>query len=95
MPRFNFTTDKKSEAFCNDILAALIAKFNITPAEAETRLNRAWAGLKLVGAQQICYLETADYWANTIYYGRHSNWWMTEKERNQRGLPPLGPVPLT
>jgi hypothetical protein len=93
MAIFPFKTDEKSEAFCHSIAREMTKLFGISEHEAIHRIGRFWKRLpEIVGEQDIVYHETEDYWARTIYYGKDSFWWITD--RASRHLPPLTPLPL-
>jgi hypothetical protein len=84
MSEFEFVTDAKSEAFCGEIVATMMELFGLSRAEAIGRINRDFTPVDFFGEEHIYYHETPDYWAQTIYYGRDSKWWL-----NPEGLRPL------
>ena len=84
MTRFTFKTDSESAQYCEGILAEMTALFSISADEALGRMNRTWDGQEILGDDDPIYHEDEEYWANTIYYGKDSNWWM-----NPEGLKPL------
>jgi len=84
--RFEFETDPKSFSYCLDIVQRMIVLFNISENEALLRINRRWIGLALKGEDDLIYHEDEDYWANTIYFGKDSDWW--------KNPPNLNPLPL-
>lgn len=73
---FLFETDSESEAFCERIAQEMVRLFGISPDEAVGRINNAWKGLSIVG-DDLIYHETEEYWANNIYYGKESEWWLS------------------
>ncbi len=87
MNRFTFKTDEGAEEYCEAILAEMRGLFSISTDEALGRMNRAWDGQEFLGEEDPVYHEDEKYWANTIYYGKDSNWWMNP--------PNLKPLPYT
>ena len=85
MNRFNFRTDTKSERYCDEIIRKMMNIFSISENEAVGRMNMLWDGLEIVGEDDLIYHEDVEYWVNTIYYGKDSNWWMNP--------PNLKPIP--
>lgn len=76
MNEFEFETDSKSAEFCEKIVATMMALFRIDRAEAIGRINRDWRGLKIAGPNEVIFHEDETFWANTIYYGKDSEWWL-------------------
>lgn len=85
MSRFSFKTDQESYKYCEEILKKMVALFSIEESEALGRMNRSWEGQDLRGDDEVIYHEDEEYWANTIYYGKGSYWWMNP--------PDLKPLP--
>jgi hypothetical protein len=81
--KFEFITNAKSAEFCEGIVNRMISLFGITIDEAIGRMNRDWKGLNLSDPNDVIFHEDEEYWANTIYYGKGSNWWL-----NPIGLKP-------
>jgi hypothetical protein len=79
MSKFSFTTDSQSEQFCIEIADEMVKTFGISGEEAIGRINRHWKGLVLVGPYDLIYHEGKKYWANTIYYGHDSFWWLNTR----------------
>lgn len=84
MSMFEFRTDNESETYCLDIVREMNRLFAISENEAIGRMNRAWKGIEFIGSDDLIYHEDEKYWANTIYYGKDSYWWM-----NPPNLEPL------
>jgi sugar lactone lactonase YvrE len=95
MLQLSFNVNSESEAFCLAIVSAMRSRFGITHTEAIMRLNQQWRGLDLTGPNDMIYHEDENYWASTIYYGANSDWWLSEEERRNQGLPALTPVKLS
>ncbi len=95
MATFPFKTDADSQQFCESIASEMTRLFGIAEEEALLRICRFWAHLpEFVGSDDIIYHEDESYWANTIYFGGDSFWWITGEDRTRRKLPPLTPKPL-
>jgi hypothetical protein len=86
MIAFDFKTDSESQVFCESIVNKMVEMFNINIEEAVGRVNRAWRGQELIGPDRMIYHEDEEYWANTIYYGKDSYWWLNP--------PDLKPLPF-
>jgi hypothetical protein len=84
MSSFEFETDEQSSAFCEQIAEEMVELFRISREEAIGRINRDWRGLKLIGPDDVIYHEDETYWANTIYYGKGSNWWLNPPDLKPR-----------
>jgi hypothetical protein len=89
MTSFEFETDDQSRAFCEQIAGKMVELFGISQQEAIGRINRDWRGLKVIGCDIINHEDEA-YWANTIYYGKGSNWWLNSPNLKSR---PIGRTP--
>ncbi len=83
MTKFDFQTDSEGKAFCESIVQEMLRKFGISKDEAVGRMNAAWRGLT-IDKDDITFHEDEEYWANTLYYGKDSQWWT-----NPPGLKPL------
>jgi hypothetical protein len=81
---FEFITDEESAAFFELIAGAMVEAFNVNYQEAVGRMNRQWGGLEFVGSDRLIYHEDEDFWANTVFYGAESEWWLEPP-----GLKPL------
>ena len=84
MSRFAFLTDGKSAAFCDEIVAKMVELFRISENEAVGRLNREFQDMEFVGEEHVFYHEDDEYWANRVYWGHGSKWWL-----NPPGLQPV------
>ncbi len=80
MNKWTFETDAESDDFCEKIVAEMKSRFGISEQEAIARINAQWEGSQFVGCDLI-YHETEEYWANTIYYGHDSYWWIEDDKR--------------
>lgn len=87
--------DAEALSFCRQVAAEMAALFGVALEEAVARVNRHWSRpvnngreprLWIIGAD-IVYHETADYWAQRIYYGPDSRWWIRRTDLTR--LPPL------
>lgn len=54
----------------------MVRLFSISLEEAIGRINREWQGKPIVG-DDIVYHEAEDYWAQNIYFGKSSEWWLS------------------
>lgn len=84
MRAYTFQTDEQSREFCEGILQEMVRRFGVSETEALGRINRAWSGLEIVGDDDLIYHEDEEYWAQNIYYGKDSEWWL-----DPPGLAPL------
>jgi hypothetical protein len=75
MTEFDFQTDDEGREFCELIIQEMISRFNISKEEAVGRLNDTWKGLT-IGKDDIVFHEDEEFWANSIYYGKDSQWWL-------------------
>lgn len=75
MSRYEFVTDAKGEAYCDEIVESMMSAFRIGEEEAIGRINRAWRTTTLMGEDYV-YHETPRHWAYSIYFGPNSNWWI-------------------
>jgi hypothetical protein len=91
---WQFPTDAEPTAFCHKIAAELVARFGISKAEALGRINRDWRLRYCLGPHvYLAYHETPEYWAEEIYYGKDSCWWVAPEDRERLGLGPVQPEP--
>ncbi|NJL27460.1 MAG: hypothetical protein HC897_05965 [Thermoanaerobaculia bacterium] len=72
---WSFECDEQFEQFCLEIAAEMLCKHGISEEEALGRINRHWAGQSFFG-EDIVYHDDAETWANNIYYGADSFWWI-------------------
>ncbi len=87
MIKFDFITDAETQEYCESTVRAMMKLFGITEDEAVGRINQRWSGVTMVGADDLLYHESVTYWANDIYYGHDSGWWL--------GPSGLRPLPYT
>jgi hypothetical protein len=80
---FEFQATGHSLELCEEVVGRMTELFGIPVDEALGRVNRHWAGLQFDDLDMICH-ENADYWANEIYFGNDSYWWL-----KPAGLTPL------
>jgi hypothetical protein len=85
MSEFTFKTDEKSYAFMQSIVAEMMQQFSISRNEAVGRLNSAWTRMEIKGPDHVIYHEYQKFWANNMYYGTDSFWWLNP--------PDLKPLP--
>ena len=89
-----FPTDAELAAFCCEIADELVTRFGISEEEAVGRINRDWRLRYCLGPHvYLAYHETPEYWAQEIYYGKDSRWWMAPEDRERLGLGPVEPLP--
>jgi hypothetical protein len=81
--QFEFQATGASLRLCEDVVDRMMELFGISAEEALGRVNRKWGGRDLDNDSLICH-EDQDYWANNIYYGHDSFWWL-----KPAGLEPL------
>lgn len=84
----------KSQEFCAEIIETMRTQFRISHGEATRRLHALWDGRDLTHLPVILFHETPEYWANQMYFGPDSSWWICGEERTRQNLPPLKPWPL-
>ena len=83
---FNFATPTtESVDFCEEVLAAMVTKLDVSRGEALLRLNKRWAGVDFE-EDDLRYHESPEFWAQDIYYGHDSLWWQEPSD--------LAPLPL-
>lgn len=77
MARYTFEFKASGDALdlCEQIVDRMVELFGIPVEEALGRVNQQWAGRDLDDDSLICH-EDQDYWANNIYYGHGSHWWL-------------------
>jgi hypothetical protein len=94
-------TDARLDAYCWKIARELVTQFGISESEAVGRINRDWRFdgidsrfcIEYGPEFHLAYHELPEYWAQEIYYGRDSHWWMAPEERQRLGLGPLESLP--
>jgi hypothetical protein len=72
---YSFTVDAEGQAFVDEVVDEMLRLFGIDEAEALARVNRQWSGVDFK-PDDLRYHETAEFWANDIYFGPDSRWWM-------------------
>ncbi len=80
--KFPCAIDTKAQRFCERIAAEMIRRFSISKEETVARINHQWSNLKIGGPDEVAYHEDEEYWAQTIYLGKESCWWITGKSQN-------------
>ncbi len=93
MSKYKFEIDDEGESFCYQITTHMMALFGISKEEAIARINQAWEKQSLVGVS-IVYHVLPEEWAQEIYWGHDSYWWIEGEKREKLKLPPLTPQPL-
>jgi len=84
--------DVEAKEFCERVVSEMVTLFSITEEEAITRVNCHWAHIESIGGQEeLIYHEDERFWAQDIYYGSDSYWWLEENVRSEKGLPNLVP----
>jgi hypothetical protein len=82
----------EAQDFCDGIVREMVSLFSITEEEAISRINRQWSNLEsLGGEEELIYHEDEKFWAQDIYYGPDSFWWLSDEERSIKNLPKLLP----
>jgi len=94
MTEYPFAKDEKAASYCNDIANEMTQLFGISIDESKARIEKHWSHVELQGEDDVVYHEDPEYWANTIYWGKDSSWWITGDERIRMNLPPLKPLGL-
>lgn len=79
--KFDLDTDATSEVFCDDIAQEMMRLFGVSREEAVGRINREWKDKPLIRDVLIIYHETANYWAQSIYYEEDVMWWIDQQLR--------------
>ena len=94
-PPWRFETDAKLDAFCQGIVAEMVARFGTPEAEAIGRVNRHWGGQDFLRSEYgwMIYHETEEEWAHIVYLGEGSYWWIAGDKREQLGLGAVTPKP--
>ena len=91
---WQFPTDAEFAAWCDQIADQLIARFGVSREEAIGRINRDWRLCDCLGPYvYLAYHEDPDYWAEEIYFGKDSRYWMAPEDREKLGLGPVKPIP--
>lgn len=72
---FEFKASGDALDLCEQTVDRMVELFGIPVDEALGRVNRAWGGRDLDNDSLICH-ENEYYWANSIYYGHGSFWWL-------------------
>ena len=91
---WTFPTDAELTAWCHQIAGQLVARFGVSRQEAIGRINRDWRLRYCLGPYvYLAYHEDPEYWADEIYFGKDSRWWMVPEDRERLGLGPIAPVP--
>ena len=81
---FSFETDAEGAAYCHVIVDEMVELFGISHEEAAGRVNRQWQGQKILGSADLVYHEEPFFWANEIYFGHDSNWWLNPPDLKPR-----------
>ncbi len=92
--KLNFT-DAAIESYCEEIVKEMMRLFSLEAPEAIKRIEARWKHLESIGGdEELIYHETEEHWANDIYYGHDSFWWLPNEKRKSMNLPPLKAVDL-
>jgi hypothetical protein len=83
--KFEFQATGDSLELCEAIVDRMVELFGISVDEALGRVNRVWRGRQFEDLDIICH-ETADSWANSIYFGR-DDWWLKPADLKPRPYP--------
>jgi hypothetical protein len=87
--------DSAAQEFCEGIVCEMVSLFSITEEEAISRINTQWSHLESLGGdEELIYHEDEKFWAQDIYYGPDSFWWLSDKVRSEKNLPKLVPRKL-
>lgn len=92
--KLNFQTDAKSADYVSNVVKAMSEGFNISLQSALDVVNSNWKGINFVGTEHIYYHESPEYFANDLYLGHSSYWWLDEKDRQAKGLGKLKSKPI-
>jgi len=93
MRKYDCNFDDYGLEFLNSITNKMIELFGITEDEAVGRINRRFSGQDFFDPERpekeinIAYHEDEYYWANTLYYGKDSFWWIRKGEK-------IAPIPF-
>jgi hypothetical protein len=81
MRSFAIPATEEATKYLDLIVTTMMQLFNVSDAEAVGRINRFWSGYPLhsEGSVNALLHEMPDFWAKTIYYGRHVKWWLGEE----------------
>ncbi|TDF35465.1 hypothetical protein EYS14_18780 [Alteromonadaceae bacterium M269] len=91
---FTFETDKESYEFCIDVIKTLSHGFGMSENDALTLINKEWRHIGFFNKEHVFHHESAEYFANELFFGHDSYWWLNEKLRSTKGLTPLKQAPL-
>lgn len=80
MNLFKMKTDQESQEYLLNIKSEMVNRFAISEEEAIGRINNYFENMEFIGYKLMLYHEDETYWANTIYYGKDSEWWLREGE---------------
>ncbi|TQF70151.1 hypothetical protein [Pseudoalteromonas luteoviolacea] len=70
--------DIEAENFCKEVVQCMSELCSISKEEALSRVNHHWLHLEVFGGEdEIAYHEAPDFWAQDIYYGSDSYWWLS------------------
>jgi hypothetical protein len=82
MRSFSFPAAEEAVVYLDLIAATMINLFDINEREAAGRINKFWAGQSIQSGGHVNALlhRLPEYWAKTIYYGRHVDWQGRKKD---------------
>ena len=89
-----FKTDKESMEFVSEVAKLMSNGFGLSDSEVITKINSHWQHLDFTGSDHVIYHETPAYFANEIYFGHDSYWWLDEDVRKSKGLEALKAKPI-
>ena len=84
---YSFKVNKRSKIFCDKLVSRMISLFGISESEAVGRINHQWDGNNFLADKDLRYHETIEFWANTIYYGADSYWWLNPSDLKPKPFP--------
>jgi len=81
MRLFAIPASDEATEYLDLIATTMVELFDIPDEEAVARINRFWHGQSFdsEGSVNALLHEMPDFWAKTIYYGRHVKWWLGEE----------------
>jgi hypothetical protein len=87
MYKYKFSTTKKAANYLDEIVAQLVALFNISHQEAVGRINRHWSNITHFGNDDMLFHMLPYEWAHEVYYGHGTPWWRAGDKNDLIPLP--------